>query len=689
MNNTVTLRKTIEKQLEIGIKENSSKSSNQATPAKSINLTKTINTNQIDTNSTYVKEDKKEKIKNKEKICDVIYLRTIDNLLSAVNTELDFGKFNHNFKDDINYINVFQENLTKLISHLQSKINYNAGLKIVRWYKNKLEIKKARNILNQLKLEDQRKKAAIVLQKNWRRHQVQKNFSKLINAKYGERNKAILVVQRNCRVYLAKKQLKKLRELKEQQKVIEQQLRNQSALIIQRNWRNLLFRIKFNKAIENAKAERKRQEVLNSAAAIIQKRWRVYLLKKSLSELVDKRKRLYNQSALVIQKAWKSYHFRNTIRSLIEERRSRIENDACLMIQKAWRNYLFRKQLKSMFEIRRSKMQSALIIQRNWRQFLFKLKLDKAIKDRRSRIENKSALVIQRAWKSYRLRNVLRILMKERRSKLENELRSKSAAIIQSAWRMYKANKLEQLKHQDASALIIQRIWRSYSFRKNLERRINLNYFRSIDDAALMIQKVWRGYQGRKQMKEELKKREAAVKIQKLWRGHFTRVKCLVNNKDRRLSGIFERITQANMNAESQPKVGEKTKVAIQKLLTYRYQSKIISVLKELESTTNLSNESCIQMANKTVIEVLLQVVNECNRSEPSLEIIKIVFSIILNIAKNDKALPLLYNSSLKEATIETLNKHYKRTGIFLKAMTLLYILLKYNNVSNWPIGLF
>lgn len=57
---------------------------------------------------------------------------------------------------------------------------------------------------------------------------------------------------------------------------------------------------------------------------------------------------------------------------------------------------------------------------------------------------------------------------------------------------------------------------------------------------------------------------------------------------------------------------------------------------------------------------------------------------MILNIAKNDKALPLLCSMpSLKESIVETLNKHYKKTGIFLKSMTLLYILLKYDNVSD------
>lgn len=613
LNSTVTLRKTIEIEQ---LKRQQQKVSE-----------KTVESNVKVNDGTFIKQYKK--VKSKEKICDVVYLKTIDNLLNAINVRLEFGKINSNFKDDFKYIEVFQENVNKLASHLHSKLKFNAGLKILKWYKNRLEIRKAKQILNELKVkrdeakqkemkanEDQLKlktDAAIVIQKYLRRYQAKKIYKKLLIEKSNQlRNNAALKIQRNYRLHSVRKQ--QLNRLKEEQKI-----RNQSARIIQKNWRNLVFKKRLTELIESKRL------VQNRSAFLIQKNWKNYLFKKRLINLIEKRrveklKNLQHKSALMIQKNWRTYQLKkNLIRTF--EHNQQVKQNSALLIQRNWRIYSFKNNLNKLIEqkkihkeIELQKNRSALIIQRTWRRYQLIKNLNKLIEQRK--LMNSACLKIRRAWFRYKLIKKLNDQIKLKRLELEN----RSAIVIQSGWRMYQAKKkLDQLKyenHLNNAAQIIQRNWHSYIFRKNLLDQMKLNQHIKLTLAAMTIQRAFRSYLDRKKLSGQ-KKVDAAIKIQKVWRGYTTRLQYMRDNKN--ASIILERISEVNKNATTEPTIGQKTKVAIQKLLNYKYFDTALQILEELEKTTNLSNESCIQMANITIIEVLLRVASECNRSEPSL----------------------------------------------------------------------
>lgn len=113
INNTVTLRRKIEKEQQ------------ESSKKVQLNDTKLIQT--VNGNVTYIKEDKK--LKNKEKVCDVIYLKTIDNLLNAIKSELEFGRINSNFVDDHKYIEIFKDNVNKLSTHLNAKLKVSRSFK--------------------------------------------------------------------------------------------------------------------------------------------------------------------------------------------------------------------------------------------------------------------------------------------------------------------------------------------------------------------------------------------------------------------------------------------------------------------------------------------------------------------------------------------------------------------------------
>jgi len=649
LNNTVTLRKTIEQQRE-RLREQKNR----------------------DSNATYIMEEKKPK--KREKICDMIYLKTIDNLLNTVRSELDFGKINSRFADDHKYIEIFSDNISKLKTHLDAKLKFNAGLKLFRCLRNRVAIRKAKQVLNELKIK---RNAAITIQKHWRRRQAQKAFTKLLSE-----NSEKLAIARIER---------KIRQAEEQKKIELSQKR--SATIIQRSWRRHLLLKRLNDRI-NLRREQNCLLVLNQCARIIQKCWRHYQFRKTIALLIEKKQQamhrrwLNNQSALVIQRNWKVYLLKVNLIKLVEQRRNKIaiiRNESAKLIQRNWRIYLFNKSINQLIQQRKQQIDqqillenlSASLIQRNWRSYRLKAILNDRMIEKRNRKEVASR-TIQRAWKVYKM-------YKQRRIDLEHW----SAMIIQTNWRMYRAQKrFKQLKFEiyqlKRAASILQRSWRSHVVRKNLANRIELNKLRKANEAATVIQRAWKSYRSRKQQLNEKKQKLAAIKIQKTWRGYALRKKFKRDNK--RVSGILERISEVNNRANTQTTVGEKTKIAIQKLSHYKYYGTALHILQELERTTNLSDESCLQMANFSIIEILHSTIRTCNRSEPCLQIIKLSLSIILNIAKNEKALPLLTSvPSLKESIIEIMSKHHKKTSIFLKGMTILYIFLQFENFPDTP----
>lgn len=614
LSSTVTLRRTYEQAQErrqllekrLTEKKPKRQARNDKTndkPNDKLNETTTVLATRLPaSNGTFVKDERK--AKNKEKICDVVYLKTIDNLLNAVKGRLESGKLNSNFKDDANYIDIFQENISKLSSHLHAKLKFNAGLKLLRWYRGRLAIRKAREHLNQLR---SKRNAAIVIQCAWRRYQEKKTARALIAQKLKERrDAAILTIQKNYRLHSTRKQSNKLREQERNQ--------NASARVIQRNWKVYLFRSRLNCLVEQRKFER--------AALRIQRNWKNRVFRTRLAVHIEKKRveRLRERSASLIQKARRGYLFRRQISQAIEHKQQ-VKHRAALLLQRTWRVYLFRKNLNGQIERKiRVQNESAALVQRNWRIYRFKKHLDELVKQRQEQLaHDNAATVIQRCWRGYLLRKHLDVLIERRRAKTE------ACLTIQRAWHMYQAKKqLNQLKleRQNAeqnAAQLIQLNWRRHVFQKRLASQMRANQEARRNKAAIVVQRAWRKRLSDARRTDEQRKISAAIRIQKTWRGYAARLNCIRDHKN--ASIILGRISEVNKNAIMQPTVGEKTKIAISKLLNYKYHGTALHLLQELEKTTNLSNESCIQMADLAIIEVLLKVISECNRSEPCLQV--------------------------------------------------------------------
>jgi len=80
--------------------------------------------------------------------------------------------------------------------------------------------------------------------------------------------------------------------------------------------------------------------------------------------------------------------------------------------------------------------------------------------------------------------------------------------------------------------------------------------------------------------------------------------------------------------------LGNRTHNALQKLLSYESLLLLAHDLEALDRTTRLSPESCETLVYYDAIRILLQILNESNRSEPHKQIIALTVNILLNIAK-------------------------------------------------------
>lgn len=80
--------------------------------------------------------------------------------------------------------------------------------------------------------------------------------------------------------------------------------------------------------------------------------------------------------------------------------------------------------------------------------------------------------------------------------------------------------------------------------------------------------------------------------------------------------------------------LGNRTFNALQKLLSYKSLLHLTYELESLDTTTKWSPESCVTITRFGAIDILIQILNESNRSEPHKNIIIFSLSILLNLAK-------------------------------------------------------
>lgn len=576
---------------------------------------------------------------------------------------------------------------------------------IQRWYRTKLARK---NFLNKVA-------SSKVIQKAWRNHKRRLFIlSTAEKMKYEnqlqkeKRNKSALLIQKHWRGYTVRKQVKE---------------QNNAAKVIQRTWHNHQRRCQLLMLAQEVKNECKvRKEKRNRAATVLQKHWLGYRIRKQIKAQA--------KAAKVIQRTWRNRSRRCQLKLLAQEirvdcqLRKEKRHKAATVFQKHWRGRRTRKQIEK-------QINAARVIQRTWRTHSKRRQILNLAKDirveckQRKEERNQAAISIQKHWRGYSIRKQIAEQTKAaitiqqwfRTALLRRNFLMQVAAskIIQRAWRkrqivlqiIYTAEKMkyqnEILKERNQAALLIQKTWRGYVARKKIQAQVHAaktiqRWFRAVLvrknflmklAAALIIQKAWKNYKRRcfeqQILAEENRiklENDAATIIQKHFRGFITRKKVYAKLKE------IEIVRQRMSLIEYDEKqiLGHRTSVALKAILKYKTVDKIHTDLNSLITTTRMSPESCVTIAQAGATDVLLTLIASVNRSVHSQEVLCMIFDILINLAKYSSTWS--YVALTKNIIISILNqmkRNFTNEKLMSKGLTLLYIILSRSPVDKSP----
>ncbi|KAF9379139.1 hypothetical protein BGX21_002722 [Mortierella sp. AD011] len=394
---------------------------------------------------------------------------------------------------------------------------------------------------------------AAVIQQWWRAHKVGRD----VRDKYQRLRQAAIVFQSVYRGRVARRQAQTLRAIVGIQAIIRMKFTRWeferlrvASIIIQRQWR----------ARQAGMQQRAIYDSMCQAAIILQRRWRAVLegrrahheyqsirtsaiatqtqIRGAMVRAVYRRMRL---ASIIIQRRW---------RARVEGRHQRqayLEKLAAVRkIQVAWRSVkLTRMQRHEYLDLR----WAAIIIQQRWRYILDTRAMHRRLDEER----HAAAILIQTAVRGCLVRNRVRQHFEDRERVMvrwvELSTLSFSAITIQRCWRRYTNRKLEQL--HEAAAMIIQRWWR---------RRLEEQQIHQLNVLVFMMQTQIRGVLARQDF---YRQQQAIVKLQAWWRGHLVRRDCTAKIKAAR-----KRIEHANATAEEHMKLGNRTTMALDILLS-------------------------------------------------------------------------------------------------------------------------
>ncbi|KAG7361476.1 IQ calmodulin-binding motif-containing protein [Nitzschia inconspicua] len=566
---------------------------------------------------------------------------------------------------------------------------------------------------------NRRNKAAISLQRTWRGFLQQVRFQLEIldivciqscARRYLTRKRYIAqccgacVVQRFFRCTAARKQFV-LR------KMARSSLLNHSAVAIQTRFRGISTRLKFSRLLEASVTVQKiwrgylircAMWNLSSAARQIQCNWRRYSSRCSFLLLL-----LHFRSAVLIQSA---IRMRITVLMLRRQQEAAVSLQCLFRCKKATRHL---SQLVEFKRIREKQSFAALTIQALARGILSRVALARM---------NENAVRIQCMWRCYVAQN----------SYLLGLLEFKSAVVIQATFRMfiqrddfmvvkYAAHTIQRytrglltrmevaVKHFAASE--IQRVWRGYStysfesilravvkiqslFRMEFARRafeeMRILYWADLcyrQRKALVIQYAYKRFQWRKRL------HAAAEVIQKTYRfySQLKRIQLLSKGmtlfqslfrgwqvrkiRTKKMVQLAQRIHKECVRAKHNPdlRLGNRTDRALHILQTSQSLTKIMDAVKELEASTRLSVVCCQVFTKANAANILLQLIQSCNRSVPHMELKEHILLTLENVSRYSSLVSSIAHYKYAEVFLDNVQVFRDKDGIFCLAVSLLH----------------
>lgn len=399
----------------------------------------------------------------------------------------------------------------------------------------------------------------------------------------------------------------------------------QSARRVQHQWRafTLLKRRKFSavriQAVFRLCLAKSRFDVLKVAVGTVQRCWRGHSTRREIQNR--------NIAAISIQSNWRRFWAQSYFLLYL------LETNSAVLIQSTFRMYVVRMDyLVVKF--------ATDTIQRYTRGYLTRID---------NEIKHFAATEIQRLWRGFRMPSLVSMVasailiqstMRMARSRWEVQrlkvafwteffYRNRKASVIQSAYRMYRRREKE-----DQAARIIQGFFRFYS---QLRR----------------IQLVSRGM----------------IHMQALFRGVTVR-----QRRNKRLVQVAQRLKVESDRAIENPflRLGNRTDRALYILETSQSLTKIMDAVKELEASTRLSVVCCQVFTKANAADILLHLIQSCNRSVPHMELKEHILLTLENVAQFPSLVGSFAHYKYAEVFLDNIQVFRDKDGIFCLAVTLL-----------------
>ncbi|KAF9099502.1 hypothetical protein BGX23_001647 [Mortierella sp. AD031] len=508
--------------------------------------------------------------------------------------------------------------------------------------------------------------AAIVTQRWWRACRVGQETRQ----KYRKLRETTIAVQSFYRGQAARRDALALQTIVRVQAMVRarfaqwqyERLRT-AAVVVQRRWR----------ARQSGIEQRVMYETMVYASIIIQRKWRAVVQGRQVRDsyqstralvvatqshargaLVRKQYQEMRWAAVTIQRRWRARVEGQ------EQRRVYLEQwKAARTIQSTWRAVQLGQQQRHAFLDLRW---ATVVMQRTWRDVLQARVLNRKIASERQA----AAVMIQAGVRGFLVRERVRRHLEDRERIMVRWVEvasvSFSAISIQRCWRQYRTRRLAAL-HRTA-AVMIQRWWRKHQEQRQVHE---------LEVLTFRLQTQIRGVLARKRF---VQRQEAILKVQSWWRGHLVRQDCTAKIKAAR-----KRIEHANATAEEHMKLGNRTTMALDILLSSGQLSAVLKACYHLDVVTRLSKNSCLRLVEHNVVNIIFQLIKSCNRSQPHMEVLKHGLNIIENLSRDrDTTGSVFWAPEGMEILVDSAQAYRENEMVFDSVLTILLIHLDPNH---------
>lgn len=576
--------------------------------------------------------------------------------------------------------------------------------------------------------------AATVIQSNWRRYWIHSDYTLYLSERksatliqaQARRMLTMMMIDHNNMLaqkiqscWLKYKQLKtetnaatKIQSLVRSNKQrLQYNEMKQSAITLQKIWRGFSVQVQYQIDILDivcvqsvvrrhlvSKAQKRRvsaastiQRAFRCAAARRERKFRQLVLNTLVTESsikiqsavrghLSRSKFLRMKSASVLmQKCWRGYSDRNCLYKLAQN---------AAVIQSTYRMYQERKRYIS-FLIAAKQNQAATIIQCHWRRcfaqnnYLLDL------------LEIKSATLIQASFRMYMHREDYQVIRYSAQTiqrftrglltRVDLAVKHFAASEIQRIWRghstcssksmvcgLVKIQSLVRMVAAKEKVRSLRAIRLSVNFRWNRSARIIQTSFRRFalrkkrDHASRIIQKAFRFTTANRRNRAASR---GVITLQARFRGGQVR-----KHRSKRVRQLAEQIKKETKRALRDPtlRLGYRTSRALKILQTSQSLTKIMDAVKELEASTRLSVVCCQVFTKVNAANILLYLIQSCNRSVPHMELKEHILLTLENVAQYPSLVGSFAHYKYAEVFLDNVQVFRDKDGIFCLAVLLL-----------------